>query len=92
MCSFCFEQEIKSFITDKPYLILQEKINKKMEQNMMVFIELVIPKETPTIKIFGIKFITRFIPTYDLYQCLKCNQYWMLSAPENAWRGFFKKR
>lgn len=87
MCEYCFNYNIEFFESYQDYDILVTNPNfvklRKVSQ---------IPDEwtKPKFQIFGISIGGSKKRGYSLYECNKCKKKWMLSEPENAWRGYFK--
>jgi hypothetical protein len=76
MCEKCFNEEIKSFLTQESFeefdLVLTKKIANDKSIKMGEFVN-------TAWKDIG----------YQIYECLACGQRWKLSTPDNSFRGFF---
>ena len=76
MCDKCFDEEIKSFPTQKDFeefdLVLTKKIANDKNIRMGEFVN-------TAWKDIG----------YQINECLICGQFWKLSAPDYSIRGYF---
>ena len=92
MCDKCFLYEIRSFIDEESFKIVNDKIKLllgSMGLNHVRYFEGDFIDSG--FKILGIGFGGEIIHDYNEYECLFCHQKWKVSWPENAWRGFLLK-
>ena len=73
MCEYCFEKEINSFENYKDFEKFELLLAQKLNKNIDYNGELEAQK-------------------YDIlaptYKCKSCKTVWVLSHPDNSWRGF----
>lgn len=77
MCDDCFKDLIYKFDSQKEFEDFETIIQNKC-----------ITKRLEIIKRAETDFWAPF-DSYKFYKCNSCGQTWILSIPENAWRGFF---
>lgn len=77
MCDDCFKDLIYKFDSQKEFEDFETIIQNKC-----------ITKRLEIIKREETDFWAPF-DSYEFYKCNSCGQTWILSIPENAWRGFF---
>ena len=77
MCADCFDSEISKFNSEMDFNDFQKILDQKVNKNQL-----------KTIRDNNAKDVD-FKTTYN---CSSCNQEWILSFPENAWRGYFLKK
>ena len=77
MCDDCFQNLIYKFDSQKEFEDFETIVTNKC-----------INKKFEIIKREETDFWAPF-DSYEFYKCSSCGQIWILSIPENAWRGFF---
>lgn len=74
MCEDCFKKEILKFDSQEDFDVFQRSIDIKINEKKLRTIR------DENHKNWDFKLI---------YQCVFCNEEWILSIPDNAWRGYF---
>jgi hypothetical protein len=77
MCDECFKDLIYKFDSQKDFENFETIIQNKCLTKKL---EIIKREETDLWAPFD---------SYEFYECNSCGQVWVLSIPENAWRGFF---
>jgi len=73
MCEKCFEKEYKKFPSYTDFENFEKVLDKKCKNNIL------------KIDIQS----NELIDFRMYYQCTFCKEKWVMSIPENAWRGYF---
>ena len=77
MCRNCFEYGIYGFETATAFTIFDGLLTQKLSAKHLLATGRPSPK--PPV-------------AYDAdesYECQSCQEFWLLAAPDNAWRGYF---
>lgn len=77
MCEHCFQQGIRNFPTYKDYSRFEGILHGKVMRGELT------PEPIPAAEGVNIRAATAS------YRCLQCGERWLLSEPDNAWRGYF---
>lgn len=76
MCSYCFNKEYKGFPSHDDFERFEKDLDLKLRENK---VEIYVPTGEGVID-------------YELnYICKICNEKFVMSVPDNAWRGYFLK-
>jgi len=79
MCKICFPKGIDSFETWQDFESFDKVLEAKRAAGQLTPVEK--PVSTPMVNDLML------VDAY--YQCSSCNEMWVLSSPDNAWRGYF---
>ncbi len=77
MCDDCSNHLTYKFDSQKEFEDFETIVQNKCINNKLTIIK---REETDYFAPFD---------SYEFYKCNSCGQIWILSIPENAWRGFF---
>jgi hypothetical protein len=76
ICKLDNRGEIDSFPTEAAFISTARKINELIDKNDMICLR----------RHFGNAPFDQ-----SLYQCRRCGQYWLLEAPDQAFRGSYRR-
>ena len=79
MCKNCFSKHIDTFETWQDFESFIQILKAKQEAGQLLLIE----------KPVSIESRSNLTSVDAYYQCASCNEIWVLSSPDNAWRGYF---
>ena len=84
MCDSCFNQEIKSFASQRDFESFDLSLTKKLANEKTI-------EHVKFVTISEIQIDNRDYEKvgYTVFKCLKCGQLWGLHDPDQADRGFF---
>jgi hypothetical protein len=77
MCEDCFEDKYYKFETQKNFEEFEDKLQNRCFNKK---IEVIDRHEENSLSVFDSRLY---------YKCATCNEKWVMSIPENAWRGYF---
>lgn len=77
MCEDCFKDLIYKFQTQQDFERFEIELQKKCSDEKLKIID---RHHSDPLSAFD---------SYLYYQCRTCKEMWLLSIPDNAWRGFF---
>ena len=77
MCEECFQAEISRFESQAEFEEFEYKLQKKYDRGK---IEVINIHDKNELSIFDSRLY---------YRCTSCNENWIISIPDNAWRGYF---
>ena len=79
MCKNCFPKGIDSFKSWQDFESFDKVLEAKRASEQLVPVE----KPVSTLILKNLMLVDVY------YKCSSCNEIWVLSSPENAWRGYF---
>jgi hypothetical protein len=79
MCKNCFLEGINIFATWQEFESFDQVLESKRAAGQLVMVE----KPLSTLSANDLMLVDAY------YQCSSCNEIWVLSSPDNAWRGYF---
>lgn len=77
MCDNCFQEYIYRFESQHDFEAFENRLQDKCRSNKLTIID---------------RHHTDYLSAFDsklYYRCNACNELWVMSIPENAWRGYF---
>ncbi len=77
MCTECLDLSTDEFANQRDFEEFESKIWQKCDQDKLAIVDSYQSD-------FNLIFESQFC-----YRCNNCEEVWLLSVPENAWRGFF---
>jgi len=75
MCETCFDEDIFQFETQNDFENFERIIQEKCTNRQIEILD-----EYDSLEVFS---------TRLYYKCHNCKETWVMSIPENAWRGYF---
>ncbi len=77
MCKYCFNEEIERFESQIDFVKFELILQKRYSENIIKSVDKINDDHSD------------FFINYPTYTCCYCGENWVLSVPDNAWRGYF---